>query len=215
MRVVRGRNVEQLDGAQFRQLRAGFTDAVLDVGTGDGKHARQLALERADRLVIGLDAAKDGMRKQSAGRGRPNLLFVWAPVEQLPPELCDITEVHVLMPWGSLLRAMLGTDPDVLQRLATTCRPVSRFLVTFNLHAWRPRVPEVGPLEEPTPDAATGPLAVAYAAAGWRVERAWYPDPDEIASWSTSWTRRLTSSRDRLEVLAVTGTITGRSPGSV
>ena len=197
----------ELPAAEFKDLAAGYSTVVLDVGTGDGKHALALARQRPDQLIVGLDAAKDNLRKVSARTDVANLLFLWAAVEQLPAELAGIGELHVLMPWGSLLRGMLGDGSATLAALASRCVPNAGFLVTLNLHAWRPPVPEVGAHPEPTPDSAMAELAQLYRGHGWRIEEAHYLDDESIAQLATSWTRRLNSSRDRLDVLALTGLV--------
>ena len=214
MRRVVGKSTIELDLAAVAELREQFPGGLLvDLGTGDGKHVIAVARRRPDTLVIGVDAGPDAMRKtaaRAAGKpargGVPNAVFVWAAVENLPAELSDIHAVHCLMPWGSLLRAFVEPDATVLGALAARCRPGAEFLLTLNLHAWRPRVPEVGDTEEPTPDSVTD-RAPTYAAAGWRVATAEYLDPDEIAELGTSWTKRLGSSRSELDVLAVRGTV--------
>lgn len=219
MRRVRGKKIVELPAAGFAELAGRYRKVVLDIGTGDGKHALQLARQRPEELVIGLDAAKDNLRKVSARADAANLLFVWAAVEQLPPELTGLGELHVLMPWGSLLRGMLGesspvpgqTSP-VLCELAGRCRADAEFLVTLNLHAWRPPVPEVGEHAEPTPESAMAELAQTYARHGWRLDAAQYLDEERIAKLATSWTRRLNSSRDRLDVLALTGVVNPSRP---
>jgi 16S rRNA (adenine(1408)-N(1))-methyltransferase len=162
--------------------------------------------------VVGLDAAPDGMRKAAARAaarpdrgGLPNALFVWAAAERLPTALRAVDELHVLMPWGSLLRGLLGDDPALRRGLAAAARPGAAFLLTLNLHAWRPPVPEVGDLPEPTP--AGSHLPDRFARSGWAVEEADYLDEERIAALATSWTRRLRSSREHLAVLALTGTL--------
>lgn len=219
MRQVVGKAIRDLSAADFGELRGSYRAVVLDVGTGDGKHALAEARRRPDVLVIGLDANPSVMRAASARAaakpargGLPNAVFVWAAVEQLPAELVDVDEVHVLMPWGSLLRAVVQPDPAVLAAVARSCVPGARFLVTLNLHAWRPPVPEVGTVPEPTPDSARGELALGYAEAGWQVESVAYPSDDEIAQLATSWTKRLGASRRELDVLALRGHMT--APGA-
>ncbi|GLZ37805.1 16S rRNA (adenine(1408)-N(1))-methyltransferase KamB [Actinokineospora sp. NBRC 105648] len=214
MRRITGKQVVDLGPTEFADLRAQYAGAVLDVGTGDGKHPLHLARAHPDRLVIGLDAAKDNLRKAATKAsanpkkgGLANLIYLWAPAEQLPAGLTGITELHVLMPWGSLLRGVLGSDPAMLAGLAAACGPDAAFLITLNLHAWRPPVPEVGEHPEPTPESAVEDLGPALAAAGWRLDAAAYLGADEIAALATSWTRRLNSSRDQLDVLALTGVI--------
>jgi 16S rRNA (adenine(1408)-N(1))-methyltransferase len=211
---VVGKATQELSAEQFAALRDGYRELVVDLGTGDGKHVLAVARRRPDALVVGLDAGPDAMRKVAARAaakpakgGTSNALFLWAAVEQWPAGLDGITEVHSLMPWGSLLRAFVTPDPDVLRTVAGHCRPGTPFLVTLNLHAWRPAVPEVGPTPEPTPDSAATVLAPDYARAGWTLTGAEYPDEAALAELGTSWTKRLGSSRDDLAVLALRGTI--------
>lgn len=209
-----GKATRELTAADFAALRETYRDVVLDVGTGDGKHVLAEARRRPQTLVIGLDADPERMRPTAARAaakpargGVANAVFVWAAVEHLPEELGGVDELHVLMPWGSLLRAFVAADPAVLVRLAAACRPSARFLVTLNLHAWRPPVPEVGDTAEPTPDSVSSSLAPRLAVAGWRVESASYVDENRLRELSTSWTKRLGSSRAELAALAVEGTI--------
>ncbi|MDN5861521.1 MAG: hypothetical protein L0H84_23205 [Pseudonocardia sp.] len=215
-----GRRVLDVAPAELAALREQYSGVLLDVGTGDGKHVVHVARNRPDLLVVGLDANTDALRKTSARvaaradrGGLPNALFVRSAAERPPAGLCDVTEVHVLMPWGSLLRGMLGEGP-VLAALAAACRPGAPFLVTLNLHAWRPPVPEVGNSAEPDPSSAISTLAPRYAAAGWRLATAEYLDDAGIAALATSWTKRLGSSRDQLDVLALRGTVAGPGPAA-
>jgi 16S rRNA (adenine(1408)-N(1))-methyltransferase len=215
VRTVAGKSTIDLDADAVADLRARFPGGfVVDLGTGDGKHVLALARQRPDSLIIGVDAGPDAMRKTAARAaakpakgGVPNARFVWAAVEDLPAELTGISEAHCLMPWGSLLRAFVEPNALVLSSVAARCRPGAQFLLTLNLHAWRPRVPEVGDTAEPTPDSITE-LAATYAAAGWRVDAAEYLDANGIAALGTSWTKRLGSSRTELDVLALRGTVT-------
>ncbi|MFJ8228477.1 16S rRNA (adenine(1408)-N(1))-methyltransferase KamB [Streptomyces sp. NPDC094448] len=220
LRRIIGKRVVEVSDAEFNDLSARHSGGVvLDVGTGDGKHAHHLARGRPDQLVIGLDATKDNMRRMAtkaaanpAKGGLPNLLYLWAAAERLPEALSEIRELHILMPWGSLLRGVLGSDPVILEGLARACAPDASFLITLNLHAWRPAVPEVGDHPEPTGESAFTDLAPVLDRAGWRLDEAKYLDAEEIAALSTSWTRRLNSARDQLDVLALTGVVNVSSP---
>lgn len=215
MRRITGKQVTEFSAQEYDSLLGRYSAGVLlDVGTGDGKHAAHLARQRPDQLVIGLDAAKDNLRKVAtraaanpAKGGLPNLIYVWAAAERLPAELHGVTELHMLMPWGSLLRGVLGADPAMLRGLAEICVPDTRFLVALNLHAWRPVVPEVGSAPEPTPESAPDTIGSILATSGWRLDTAEYLDEDAITALATSWTRRLNSSRNQLDVLALTGVI--------
>ena len=212
-RIVGGSTVE-LTAADFAALRARHRRVVLDIGTGDGKHVLTVARADPDALAVGLDAAADRMRGASsraaakpARGGLPNAVFVWAAVEALPDELSGVTDVHVLMPWGSLLRHLVTGDPATLRAVARLCRPGASFFVAVNLHAWRPPVAEVADLPEPDPEWALTTLADRYASVGWRIGSAGYLDQPAAKELGTSWTKRLASSRDELAALGVRGVI--------
>lgn len=211
MRRVLGARVADLSAEEFEQLRAGRADVLLDVGAGDGKHALAVARARPDALVVALDANRDNMRRAAtraaakpARGGLPNAVFVWAAAESLPEEFDGaVNEIHVLMPWGSLLRGMLGADPVILRNLRRVAARGASMLVTLNLHAWRPPVPEVDGVPEPDPSSAATLLAGVYRAAGWKLTGAAYLTPEQVEALATSWTRRLGSSRQHLDVLAI------------
>jgi 16S rRNA (adenine(1408)-N(1))-methyltransferase len=217
MRRVVGKGVVELSGAQLERLRADYETVLIDVGTGDGKHALATARANPATLVIGVDASPDAMRRASARAaarpargGLPNALFLWAAAEDLPSDLDGVAgEIHVLMPWGSLLRGVLAPDQAILGNLARVAAPRASLLVTLNLHAWRPAVPEVTGIAEPRPDSVMSGLAVTYQRAGWRMSGGRYLSPAEVDAMATSWTRRLGSSRDHIDVLALTATRAG------
>ncbi|MEU7530102.1 class I SAM-dependent methyltransferase [Saccharothrix sp. NPDC042600] len=218
---VVGKRCVPLADAEFAELRARHRSVLLDVGTGDGKHAYRLARADPDRLVVGVDANPDRMRGVSARAaakpargGLPNLVLVHAAAEEMPPCLGDVDEMHVLMPWGSLLRGVLGRDPAVLAGLAGACRAGARFHITVNLHAWRPAAPAVTGIAEPTPEWVRRELAHVYAEAGLRVTRAGYLADVGASELTSTWTRRLGACREEFDVLGVEGAARGGStPG--
>src|SRR6185437_11098206 len=123
--VGKGRTV-LLDAAAFTELRSGYAAVAVDVGTGDGRFAYQLASDDARRFVVGIDALAEPMgeraaiaaRKPARG-GRPNLVFVHAAVEALPVELRGVAdEISVQLPWGALLEGIVRARADVLQGIA-------------------------------------------------------------------------------------------------
>lgn len=105
----------------------------------------------------------------------------------------------MILPWGSLRRAVLGEAPEVLAGLAGACQPGARFLVALN--------------EPPDPGWVRETLARTYAEAGWRLTGADQLSGPEIDQLHSSWARRLGSPRSvRPGVLALTGTIEPPGP---
>ena len=104
---------------------------IVDIGTGDGRFVYQSARQNPNKFYIGIDPNVSPLEKISekihrkpAKGGAPNVLFIQAAVEDLPPELDGVAdEVHVHFPWGSLLRAVSTGDIEVLSNVRRICSP--------------------------------------------------------------------------------------------
>ena len=210
--VVRGKAMEVVDGRVLQQAAAAAAQVVVDLGTGDGRWAYRAARAHPTWLCVALDANAVGMRKAArrAGRkpargGAPNAWFVRAAVEALPAALDGLAdEVHVHLPWGSLLRAVAAAEPDGLRPIVRLCRPGAAICVRVNtavledltLRA-RLSLPGAGK------HSLEARLAVGYAAAGIRVVVR-----QAEQDLATTWARRLGVGRP-LRVLAIDGIVHG------
>jgi 16S rRNA (adenine(1408)-N(1))-methyltransferase len=98
---------------------------IIDLGTGDGRAVLARAAAEPNALVIGIDANAAAMAEASrrANRGRtraPNAFFFLEAAEALPgPLACVASLVTITMPWGSLLRGVVGLDRDALSGIAS------------------------------------------------------------------------------------------------
>ena len=103
----------------------------MDIGTGDGRFVYRSARENPNKFFIGIDANAKPLEKISmkatrkpAKGGLPNVLFVQAAIENLPEELnAAADEIHIHFPWGSLLRAIVSGDEEILVSLRRICAP--------------------------------------------------------------------------------------------
>src|SRR5262249_54837631 len=120
--------------------------------------------------------------------GVANAVFVHASVEALPVTLQQLaTRLSVLLPWGSLLRAVVAPDPAVLAGLRAICCDRAELRVVFGIDAERDR--KAG-LPEPLEEHVFGALPAAYRAAGFAV-RVQTLSPDAIARLPTTWAKKL------------------------
>jgi hypothetical protein len=87
--------------------------------------------------------------------------------------------VSVLLPWGSLLRAVAAGGPDGLRRLRAICAPGARLDVVFG--------------EDDLAAASPATLEGAYAEAGLAVT-ARLAGAAEVAGLGTTWAKRLARS---------------------
>jgi hypothetical protein len=204
-RVVGKGRTEPLDADGLAALRAGYSTAAVDVGTGDGRFAYQLATADPQRLVLGIDALAEpmGERAATASRkpargGRPNLVFAHAAVEALPTELHDVAdEVYVQLPWGALLEGIVLARDDVLRGIAALCRAGARVAVTLNGEIWLESTPaRYEDLPVPSPEYVANVVAPGFAAVGVAMESARYATAAEVKRLPTTWARRLAHGRD-------------------
>jgi len=203
-RVIGKDRTTSFDAAALTELRARYDATTVDVGTGDGRFAYQLASADPTRLVIGMDALDEPMgevaaraaRKPARG-GRANLLLVRAPIEALPPELNGIADnVSVQLPWGSLLEGIVLAREDVLGGLAALCRPGARLEVTLNGEIWLDSTPaRYEHLPVPTPEYVADAVAAGLARVGIQLGEARYASAESAKALPTTWARRLGHGR--------------------
>jgi len=203
-RVIGKRRTAPFGADALAELRAAFPTTLVDVGTGDGRFAYQLASADPTRLVVGVDALDEPMgeiaaksaRKRARG-GRPNLLLVRAAIEALPPELVGVAdEVSVQLPWGSLLEGIVLARDDVLGGLAALCAPGARLEVTLNGEIWLDSTPiRYEHLPVPTPEYVADVVATGLAEVGITFGAARYASAAEAKALPTTWARKLGHGR--------------------
>ncbi|MGZ9275564.1 MAG: class I SAM-dependent methyltransferase [Candidatus Limnocylindrales bacterium] len=164
---------------------------IVDLGTGDGRAVLRRAAAEPSALVIGIDAVASAMREASqraARRGPANALFVAEGVERLPagPLTSSADLVTVTLPWGSLLRGVLGRDQAALAGVASVVAPGGRVEVLASV------VPSDGVdgVDRLTASAAPA-IRGAWAAVGLELTGMRPAAPHEVAAAGSTWARRL------------------------
>jgi hypothetical protein len=150
-------------------------------------------------LALAIDASHEAMRDASrrAARparrgGLPNARFIASGVQQLPTELAGLASfVTVHFPWGSLLRAAVGADPDGAAAIARLVAPGGRLRLLLSAAE---RDGRAGGLVSLDP----GAVVAAYRGLGMEARACRPASADDLAAAHSSWGRRLLSSgRDR------------------
>ena len=179
---------------------------VIDMGTGDGVFVYHQARENPHKFYIGIDANPSQLEKISekihrkpAKGGLPNVLFIQAPVEALPPELDGVAdELHIHFPWGSLLRAVASGDEAVLRRLRRMCASGALLEVIIGLDPQRDQSEIAGlGLEPITAEFLAMTLVPRYEAVGFAVLEKGLLSPAEWPQLKTSWAKRLQGGAGR------------------
>lgn len=184
----------------LRRLRAGGT-GICDIGAGDGKYAVRLARSRGDAVVVAIDAEATRLRDSARRlRGRaPDNLYFWVGSldEPIPAAEGLFDEIHVVLPWGSLLAGMLGDDETVLGNVLRLGRPGARLMSVLNQRPWREGHHDrrTEHLPSPSDPGIEARVRALLERRGWRLA-SWAPmagsDARRIES---SWARRIASSQ--------------------
>ena len=179
---------------------------IIDIGTGDGLFVYQCARRNPKKFYIGVDAnprplekVSEKVHRKPAKGGLPNVLFIQAAVEDLPPELDGVAdEVHVHFPWGSLLRAVAVGDQNVLRNLRRVCSPDALLEVVIGVDPERDRseIERLG-LRPISTEHIDSILAPKYRSAGFEICERGTILPSEWPELQTSWAKRLKGNRSR------------------
>jgi 16S rRNA (adenine(1408)-N(1))-methyltransferase len=179
---------------------------VVDIGTGDGRFVSAAARQNPRKFYIGIDANAKPLEKISmkatrkpAKGGLPNALFVQAAVENLPEEFNQTAdEIHIHFPWGSLLRAVVLGDENVLDNLRRICASECLLEIVIGIDEERDKS-EIHRLELPqlSPEYLENVLIPKYTAAGFKILEKGILSASEWSRLETSWARKLQGSENR------------------
>jgi 16S rRNA (adenine(1408)-N(1))-methyltransferase len=179
---------------------------IVDIGTGDGRFVYQSARQNPNKFYIGIDPNVKPLEKISerihrnpAKGGAPNVLFVQSAVEELPAELNGVAdEVHVHFPWGSLLRAVVDGDAEVLRNIRRICSTGALLEVVTGIDLARDRS-EIERLGLPvlSLEFVDRVLIPRYAAAGFEIFERGVRPASEWPEFDTSWAKRLQGNEQR------------------
>ena len=167
---------------------------IVDLGTGDGRAVLARASAEPSAFVIGIDANAAGLAESSrravrgrSGGGATNAIFLAEAAEAMPSLLAETASLVTLtMPWGSLLRGVLGLDPIALRGIASIVAAGGRVEVLASV------VPAdhfdgIEALDRSTEDA----IASAWRPFGFELESMRPATADDLRATRSSWARRL------------------------
>lgn len=188
METIRGKTSLAMDSNELHARLANYNRLTLDLGTGDGKFALCHAQTFPGHFVIGVDSCRENLHEHSR-MNLPNLLYVIASAQSLPPELSGLVSgVTINFPWGSLLGSLLKGDPQLINGLETVLSPSASLDVRLNGGA----LAEQGWLLEDGIECIRENLTCA----GWRVGRPIRMDSRALRNFPSTWAKRLAYGRD-------------------
>ena len=179
---------------------------IIDIGTGDGRFVYQSARRNPNKFYIGIDPNTSPLEKISekihrkpAKGGAPNVLFIQSALEDLPDELDGVAnEVHVHFPWGSLLRAVVSGEIEMLRNLRRICAAEALLEVVIGLDPERDKseIERLG-IEPLTLNVIDDVLRPNYGAAGFEIVERGVVAASEWPEFETTWAKRLQGNDQR------------------
>jgi len=212
MIVARDGVAVAIGASEIARLAARYSEVIVDLGTGDGRHVLRTARARPCALVVGVDPVAQAMApcarraaSKPARGGVDNALFVVASLEALPAALRGLArEVTINYPWGSLLRAVAWPRLEAMRTVVELLAPGGSLVALLNASAgesgaYADRL-DLPPLEDPRH--VRERLAPGWGEAGladvrWRYLAAGEPPP-----YRTTWGQRLVRGSGRETLVA-------------
>ncbi len=188
MEAIVGKCTRVIGGDELAARMRGHREVLVDLGTGDGRFVEQWARRRAGDFAIGIDACRDNLRDASRC-APPNVLYLIANAEDLPPELSGpATLVTINFPWGSLLRGLVTGQDSLLHGLCRLAKPGARLELRLN----------GGALAEAGLSLEEGGSRVARVLRGcdFAMARPMVMNRQALRACPTSWAKRLAFGRD-------------------
>jgi 16S rRNA (adenine(1408)-N(1))-methyltransferase len=188
METIRGKTSLNMDSTELHARLSNYNRIILDLGTGDGKFAFCHADHFPNRFVIGVDACRENLHEYSR-TNLPNLLYVIASAQALPPELHgQVSHITINFPWGSLLQSLLDGDIHLMRGLESVLGAGARLEVRLNGGA----LAEAGWSLE----AGVEKIRENLQSAGWSLAKPVLLNSDALRKFPSTWAKRLAFGRD-------------------
>jgi 16S rRNA (adenine(1408)-N(1))-methyltransferase len=217
MEIMKGKGTVEIAPEEFRTMVQGYDRISVDIGCGDGRYPYEMARIDPKTFYIGIDADRNGLTEYSRRTakkpekgGARNVLYVIANIESLPEDVRGIAdEVTVILPWGSLLRGVVNSDPKYLEGIRLVGKEGAGVRIHLNYDAkYEPVEMERKGLPDLTDGFIDGTLVPAYSSHGIRINSYRFMDNEEARALPSTWARRLGFGRAR-STLFLEGTIGG------
>jgi len=177
----------------------------IDLGSGDGTGPYRWSSREPSRLFIASDANPDALseiawragRKPARG-GVPNLICIAEPLETLATELGAVADrVTIILPWGSLLRAVAAPELLSLRYIASLCILEASVEIVLSYDEQRDARQGILSPAGAVDEKHIATLPNLYREAGFHIMSADRLSEMELAAYQTTWAKRLAFGRPR------------------
>ena len=177
---------------------------IVDIGTGDGKFAYELARENPDKLIIGIDPSHDSLEKVShkatrkpAKGGLKNAAYVLSRVEELPEELTGVAnQVFINFPWSGLLKGVVLVEDETWDNVQRICQPGAIVDLIFGYDEGFEKN-KTQDLPELSLEYVKKTMIPKLEARGFKAEEVREVGVGDLEGFPSSWAKKLRFGKDR------------------
>ena len=177
----------------------------IDLGSGDGRGPYRWASREPSRLFVASDSNAAALTEIAwrAGRkpkrgGVPNLICIAEPLDALATELAAVADrITIVLPWGSLLRAVAAPEVVSLRNIARLCLAGANLDIVFSYDAQRDARQGIPLTAGALDEEHIATLPHLYEQAALHILGA-VPFPQkELAAYQTTWVKRIAFGQPR------------------
>ncbi len=202
MIIVKGNKSEEMNKSQLTSVIDAFKNVHVDIGTGDGRFIYKNALKNPETFYIGVDPSQKQLElysKKVLKNKLNNVLFVVGSIELFPDELYGIaSKITIILPWGSLLGAVVSADEYLLNILKKTLKQNGSMQMLFG-YSQEIEPTETSRLELENLDInyINSILLPKYEVNGFNCVQVKELDKRDLKHFESTWSRKLVFGQNR------------------
>jgi 16S rRNA (adenine(1408)-N(1))-methyltransferase len=203
MRLVKGNKIIDMSREELQAVARGYSEVVVDLGTGDGRFVYEKALKEPDKLFIGIDPSQKQLEiysRKAVRRKLNNVLFVIGSLEIIPTELQGLGDkIYVILPWGSLLGRIVNPDPESVGNIKNLLKDAGgklEIILGYALEA-EPTQTERLNLSEINENMLKSTMVPKFEEGGFKFVNLQEIEKKDLSGFETSWSKKLTFGKDR------------------
>lgn len=207
METIQGKKSVYLDREELRKIIGPFNQVTVDIGTGDGKFAYELAKKNPGSFFIGVDAERSNLEEYSARAirkphkgGAANLIYTIANAENMPDELSGLADlIWIVLPWGSLLKGFALAQENLLNNIVKIAAPgaLLKAVLTYELRYEAMEIEKLG-LPGLSPGYVDEFLAPRFRQWGISIGEKKFLTNRELKNIASTWAKRLGFGKTRV-----------------
>ncbi len=207
LRTVIGNKTENISKTELEKLIIVCEKVHVDLGTGDGRYIFKHAQVNPTTFYIGIDPSEKQLKsyaKKAKKAKLKNCLFIVGSIEFLPDELKNIANsLTIILPWGSLLQAIVNVDTVVFTKITDMLKPEStpgekqiEIIFGYSQDAEPTEVKRLG-IDKLDTTYIYEKMVPALTTLGFKIECVKNVTKADLNDFETSWSKKLRFGQDR------------------